>query len=180
MVARIDGRSFSQLTRVTQGFDAPYDTRFRDCMVATLQHLVTACGFSVLFGYTQSDEMSLLFRKNESLFGRKLRKYLSVLAGEASAKLSLTLGTLAPCEYIGLSGGHGHGIAHYGDSSALGLLRWKTPLVYDSLGAGGNPVSAPRVESARSHSLWCNRRIFRIVRASRKLPRNKGRGLCGR
>jgi tRNA(His) guanylyltransferase len=94
MVARIDGRSFSQLTRVSQSFDAPYDTRFRDCMVATLEHLVTSCGFSVLFGYTQSDEMSLLFRKDESLFGRKLRKYLSVLAGEASAKFSLSLGAL--------------------------------------------------------------------------------------
>jgi tRNA(His) 5'-end guanylyltransferase len=95
MVARIDGRSFSQLTRVTESFEAPYDTRFRDCMVATLEHLVTSCGFSVLFGYTQSDEISLLFRKDESLFGRKLRKFLSVLAGEASAKFSLALGTVA-------------------------------------------------------------------------------------
>jgi tRNA(His) 5'-end guanylyltransferase len=94
MVARIDGRSFSQLTRVSEKFDAPYDTRFRDCMVATLEHLVTSCGFSVLFGYTQSDEISLLFRRDEALFGRKLRKYLSVLAGEASAKFSLTLGSL--------------------------------------------------------------------------------------
>lgn len=94
MVARIDGRSFSQLTRTGQKFDAPYDTRFRDCMVQTLEHLVTACGFSVLFGYTQSDELSLLFSRNESLFGRKLRKYLSVLAGEASAKFSLALGAL--------------------------------------------------------------------------------------
>ena len=94
MVARIDGRSFSQLTRVAEKFEAPYDTRFRDCMVATLEHLVTSSGFSVLFGYTQSDEMNLLFRRDESLFGRKLRKYLSVLAGEASAKFSLALGTL--------------------------------------------------------------------------------------
>jgi tRNA(His) 5'-end guanylyltransferase len=94
MVARIDGRSFSRLTHVTEGFDAPYDARFRDCMVATLVHLVTSCGFSVLFGYTQSDEMSLLFRQDETLFGRKLRKYLSVLAGEASAKFSLELGRL--------------------------------------------------------------------------------------
>jgi tRNA(His) guanylyltransferase len=97
MVARIDGRSFSQLTRGKEGsetFEAPYDTRFRDCMVATLEHLVTSCGFSVLFGYTQSDEMSLLFKRDESLFGRKLRKYLSVLAGEASAKFSLALGSV--------------------------------------------------------------------------------------
>jgi tRNA(His) guanylyltransferase len=75
MVARIDGRSFSQLTRSPEhGLDAPYDTRFRDCMVATLLHLVTQSGFSVLFGYTQSDELSLLFRRDESAFGRKLRK----------------------------------------------------------------------------------------------------------
>src|SRR5689334_22304783 len=79
MVARIDGRSFSQLTRVSQSFDAPYDTRFRDCMVATVEHLVAASGFSVLFGYTQSDEISLLLRRDEALFGRKLRKLVSVL-----------------------------------------------------------------------------------------------------
>ena len=93
MVARIDGRSFSHLTRVTHGFEAPYDERFRDCMVATLEH-VMSCGFSVLYGYTQSDEMSLLLRRDDALFGRKLRKLLSVLAGEASAKFSLTLGAL--------------------------------------------------------------------------------------
>lgn len=96
MVARIDGRSFSQLTRSHEhGLEAPYDTRFRDCMVATLEHLVTATGFSVLFGYTQSDELSLLLRKDEALFGRKLRKLHSVLAGEASAKFSLAFGSVA-------------------------------------------------------------------------------------
>ncbi len=93
MVARIDGRSFSHLTRVAHALQAPYDERFRDCMVATLEH-VMSCGFSVLYGYTQSDEMSLLMRRDESLFGRKLRKLLSVLAGEASAKFSLTFGAL--------------------------------------------------------------------------------------
>ena len=92
MVARIDGRSFSHLTREGGGFDAPYDERFRDAMVSTLEHLVTDCGFAVLYGYTQSDELSLLFRREESMFGRKLRKLLSVLAGEASAKFALTLG----------------------------------------------------------------------------------------
>lgn len=94
MVARIDGRSFSQLTRVTHALDAPYDARFRDCMVAALERLMT-CGFSVTYGYTQSDEISLLFRRDESLFGRKLRKYLSVLAGEASAAFSIRFGAPA-------------------------------------------------------------------------------------
>lgn len=96
MVARIDGRSFSQLTRdPAHGLTAPYDLRFRDCMVATLEHLFASTGFSVLFGYTQSDELSLLLRRDEALFGRKLRKLLSVLAGEASAKFSLAFGSIA-------------------------------------------------------------------------------------
>jgi tRNA(His) 5'-end guanylyltransferase len=94
MVARIDGRSFSHLTRVEHAFDAPYDERFRDCMVAALTHLMD-CGFAVTYGYTQSDEISLLFRRDESLFGRKLRKYLSVLASEATSAFVLRLGAPA-------------------------------------------------------------------------------------
>ncbi|MDQ3031255.1 MAG: guanylyltransferase [Myxococcota bacterium] len=93
MVARIDGRSFSHLTRVAHSFEAPYDERFRECMLAALERLMT-CGFAATYGYTQSDEISLLFRRNESLFGRKLRKYVSVLAGEASAAFSLRLGAI--------------------------------------------------------------------------------------
>lgn len=94
MVARIDGRSFSHLTRVAQRFDAPYDERFRDHMVATLRH-VMGCGFGALYGYTQSDEMSVLLRRDDALFGRKLRKLLSVLAGEASGAFSVRLGSPA-------------------------------------------------------------------------------------
>lgn len=94
MVARIDGRSFSQLTRVTLGLVEPYDLRLRDCMTTTLHHLASGTGFSILYGYTQSDELNLLFRRDEALFGRKLRKLLSVLAGEASAKFSLELGMM--------------------------------------------------------------------------------------
>ena len=94
MVARIDGRSFSHLTRDVLGITVPWDLRMRDGMVKTLAHLMDG-GFSVLYGYTQSDELSLLFRRDESTFARKLRKYLSVLAGEASAAFSLALGVHA-------------------------------------------------------------------------------------
>jgi len=94
IVARIDGRSFSQLTRDVLKLTEPYDLRMRDCMVKTLEHLCTGTGFKVLFGYTQSDELNLLLRRDENLFGRKLRKLVSVLAGEASAKFSLELGRL--------------------------------------------------------------------------------------
>jgi tRNA(His) guanylyltransferase len=91
LVARLDGRSFTRLTKEVQQFNAPFDERLRDHMVNTTQHLMQ-CGFRVIYGYTQSDEISLLFHPNETTFDRKLRKYDSILAGEASAKFSLLLG----------------------------------------------------------------------------------------
>lgn len=94
MVARIDGRNFTRLTKETHKFEAPFDSRFRDCMVSTVAHLME-CGFRVVYGYTQSDEISLLLHPDEENFGRKLRKLNSILAGEASAKLSLLLGSIA-------------------------------------------------------------------------------------
>ena len=94
MVARIDGRNFTRLTKDLHTFDAPFDLRFRDMMLDTAEHLMN-CGFRVLYGYTQSDEISLLFHRDEGTFGRKTRKYNSILAGEASAKFSLLLGSHA-------------------------------------------------------------------------------------
>jgi hypothetical protein len=94
IVARIDGRSFTRLTKETHKFEAPFDERFRDYMVATVEHLMS-CGFRVPYGYTESDEISLLFHHNENLFDRKLRKLISVLAGEASAAFSVRLGSVA-------------------------------------------------------------------------------------
>jgi len=57
MVARLDGRGFTRLTKEVH----PFDARFRDMMLAAAEHLMTGCGFSVIYGYTQSDEISLLF-----------------------------------------------------------------------------------------------------------------------
>lgn len=84
MVARIDGRSFTRLTKEVHGGDAPFDVRFRDYMVETTAHLMQ-CGFRVVYGYTQSDEILLRFH----------RKYGSVLAGEASGRFSVLLGDAA-------------------------------------------------------------------------------------
>lgn len=94
LVARIDGRSFSRLTKEAYDFTAPFDERFRDYMVETVKHLM-ACGFAVTYGYTESDEISLLFARDENAFSRKHRKYNSILAGEASAKFTSLLGGLA-------------------------------------------------------------------------------------
>jgi tRNA(His) guanylyltransferase len=94
LVARIDGRNFTRLTKETHNFEAPYDARFRDMMIETTSHLMN-CGFNAIYGYTQSDEISLLFHPSITTFDRKVRKYNSILAGEASAKFSLLLQDLA-------------------------------------------------------------------------------------
>ena len=91
IVARLDGRGFTRLTKEVHNFEAPFDERFRDAMVETVAHLMN-CGFRIIYGYTESDEISLLFDRNEKAFSRKVRKLNSILAGEASAKFSLLLG----------------------------------------------------------------------------------------
>ena len=91
MVARLDGRNFSRLTKEICNFEAPFDVRFRDMMAETVTQLMD-CGFRVVYGFTESDEISLLFHKEEATFGRKTRKYNSILAGTASAAFSLQLG----------------------------------------------------------------------------------------
>lgn len=94
LVARLDGRSFSRLTKEICNFEAPFDERFRDMMVNTVKALMD-CGFRVVYGFTESDEISLLFHVDEDTFGRKVRKYNSILAGVASATFSLQLGQVA-------------------------------------------------------------------------------------
>ncbi len=94
LVARLDGRSFSRLTKEICDFEAPFDERFRDMMVNTVKALMN-CGFRVVYGFTESDEISLLFHKEENTFGRKVRKYNSILAGVASATFSMQLGEVA-------------------------------------------------------------------------------------
>ena len=95
MVARLDGRGFTRLTKEMHQFEAPFDERFRDIMLLTAEQIMTNSGFDVIYGYTQSDEISLLFAPHENAFGRKLRKLQSILAGEASARFSLLLGSVA-------------------------------------------------------------------------------------
>ena len=94
IVVRLDGRSFTKLTKETCKFEAPFDVRFKNMMVNTTK-AVMDCGFNVVYGYTESDEISLLFARDENTFGRKVRKIITVLAGEASSALSLELGRRA-------------------------------------------------------------------------------------
>lgn len=110
MVARLDGRGFTRLTKGPRRrentltrepiddphrFDAPFDRRFCELMVHTTRHLMERTGFAFTYGHTHSDEISLLFPLGDASFSRKLRKLVSVLSGEASAAFSLRLGVHA-------------------------------------------------------------------------------------
>lgn len=92
IIARLDGRSFTKLTKETCDFKKPFDVNFRDLMVDTVMHLMKECGFNIMKGFTESDEISLLFATDSIQFNRKVRKLNSILAGEASAYFSLQLG----------------------------------------------------------------------------------------
>ena len=94
LVARLDGNRFTRLTKEICSFEAPFDTLFRDMMIETVKSLMTY-GFRVIYGFTESDEISLLFHPDEDTFGRKVRKYNSLLAGVASAAFSMQLGQQA-------------------------------------------------------------------------------------
>jgi tRNA(His) 5'-end guanylyltransferase len=93
IVVRLDGRSFTRLTKELLPLERPFDERFRDAMISTVTHLMEN-GFKVRYGYTQSDEISLLLDKDENAFGRRTRKLISILAGEASARFTQAIGAL--------------------------------------------------------------------------------------
>ena len=73
VVARLDGHGFTRLTKKEWNLEKPFDVRFRDAMIETTKHLMD-CGFRMIYGYTQSDEISMLFHQKADTFGRKERK----------------------------------------------------------------------------------------------------------
>lgn len=89
-VVRVDGRSFTKLTR---GMEHPFDIKFHDCMVATATALLVELGG--LYAFTESDEISVLLPPDTDLFGREVEKIVSISAGVASATFSLELGKAA-------------------------------------------------------------------------------------
>lgn len=88
MVARLDGKGFSKLTQRLE-FNKPFDDKFKNVMVKVLEHLMTNTGFKFIYGYTESDEISLLFSFDENTFNRKVRKLNSTLAAYAASEFTL-------------------------------------------------------------------------------------------
>jgi tRNA(His) 5'-end guanylyltransferase len=83
VLARIDGRSFSKFTR---GMDRPFDFNMSLCMRETMQKLAEET--NALLGYTQSDEITLLWYsddiKSQIWFDGKHSKMVSQAAALAT------------------------------------------------------------------------------------------------
>lgn len=85
VIIRIDGKAFHTFTR---GFDRPFDRVFGDAMVRTMEYLcnnIQGC----IFGYTQSDEISLVLSDYKKLnsdawFDYEVQKMCSIAASMAT------------------------------------------------------------------------------------------------
>ena len=87
VIIRLDGKAFHTLTK---GLNKPYDAAFADAMSSTMWHMVRTIQ-NCVFGYVQSDEISLLLIEpteySDSYFDNRLQKLVSISAAEASCFL---------------------------------------------------------------------------------------------
>jgi len=88
VVIRVDGRGFSKFTEAN--FDKPFDERFSALMVETASALMAELG--ARYGYTESDEISILLDPASSPFGGSVEKLVSLSAGIASATFTHAAG----------------------------------------------------------------------------------------
>ena len=86
VMARLDGKAFHNFCR---DLEQPYDPRLSGWMQMTSHHLVSETG--ALAGYTQSDEISLLFYsddpKSQIYFDGRVQKMASVTRGNGDRVL---------------------------------------------------------------------------------------------
>ncbi len=87
MIARLDGRGFTKLAANT-ALERPFDERFDKIKDEVIKSLFNDSGFDIIYAYHQSDEISLLFKKDINLFQRSHRKFNSILAGHTSTFFS--------------------------------------------------------------------------------------------
>jgi tRNA(His) 5'-end guanylyltransferase len=96
LFVRLDGRAFHRLAR-TLDLARPFDERFAGAMAAVARRLVTGAGFSPVFTYTFSDEISCFF--TELPFGGRVEKIDSVLAAFAASALTIELALSEPVAF---------------------------------------------------------------------------------
>lgn len=84
---RLDGKAFHSFTK---GLEKPFDERFSNAMISTMNYLLEKTNAQL--GYTQSDEISLVYFKaadyQQAYFGAREQKLASVLSSMATAKFN--------------------------------------------------------------------------------------------
>ena len=85
VVLRVDGRGFSRFTEAH--YEKPFDPAFHALMLQTARALLEE--LQGVYAYTESDEISVLFRPEWKLFDREVEKLVSISAGIASATFTL-------------------------------------------------------------------------------------------
>lgn len=92
---RLDGKAFHTYTK---GLKRPYDKRLSDAMVQTMNYLMEKT--EARLGYTQSDEISLVFYKlnpsQQQYLGGRVQKMTSIFAAMATAKFNQLVSLTIP------------------------------------------------------------------------------------
>lgn len=92
ILARLDGRAFSTFTR---GLKRPFDPGLVELMIGTTARLIEE--FHALVGYTQSDEITLVWAPHpDQPFGGKYQKLTSILAATATGFFQKNLARCLP------------------------------------------------------------------------------------
>lgn len=100
LVVRLDGHCFHTFTK---GLERPFDKNFRQCMTETTKYLVKTTDATL--GYTQSDEITLVFipktlkngeMSNNIPFNGRKDKLISLFAARASAKFNQMVAQFLP------------------------------------------------------------------------------------
>lgn len=85
VVLRVDGRGFSRFTEAH--YEKPFDPAFHALMLQTARTLLEE--LQGIYAYTESDEISILFRPEWRMFDREVEKLVSISAGIARATFTL-------------------------------------------------------------------------------------------
>jgi tRNA(His) 5'-end guanylyltransferase len=94
LIVRLDGRAFHTYTK---GLERPYDKALCESMLRTTEELVR--NNHPLVGYTQSDEITLVFHATGDAqlpFNGRYQKIISLLAAEASVAFNALMRELLP------------------------------------------------------------------------------------
>ncbi len=91
IIVRLDGKAFHKFTR---DFEKPFDTKLGKLMQQTTEHLMSE--LPAVIGYTQSDEITLVFLPYDDFFARRLQKICSVSSSIATAFFNRFISKLWP------------------------------------------------------------------------------------